>query len=249
VSENALSCHHLSKQFGGVVALDDFSVQLPPRGIVAIVGPNGSGKSTFFNVVTGFVGPDDGSCRLFGREIIGLAPHRIARLGMVRSFQHLRLVQQISVLEQVLLAFQRQPAEGVVKAMLGFGRAEERRNRDEALRLLQWAGLAQAAGAQTQTLSHGQQKILCLLVVLATGARVLLLDEPFAGLQPQAVAKTAEMLVEVSRTRLIVFVEHDLDAVRECAERVLLMSAGRLAMDGEAATVLHHPNLVHEYLR
>lgn len=152
-------CDGLCKSFDGIHALASVHLQFPPSGIVAIIGPNGAGKTTLLNILTGFLCPEAGHCFLGNREITALSPHRIAQLGVARTFQDLRLILQTSALENVLLARPCQKGERMLAALLRFGVAEEEaRNREEALRLLRFVGLAEKADDLAGELSYGQQK-------------------------------------------------------------------------------------------
>lgn len=180
-----LRCEGLTKAFDGIRALADVNLQFPSSGIVAIIGPNGAGKTTLLNVLTGFLRPDAGRCFFSERETTHFPPHRIAQLGIARTFQDLRLILQVPTLENVLLARPRQRGERLLVALLRFGgAAEETRDYDEAIRLLGFVGLEEKTTELAGELSYGQQKLLTLACCLATAARILLLDEPVAGVHP-----------------------------------------------------------------
>jgi ABC-type branched-subunit amino acid transport system ATPase component len=247
---NRLSCYALSKSFDGVNALFDLNLEFPLTGVTSIIGPNGAGKTTLLNVLTGFLKPDKGKCFLGNREITGLAPNRIARLGLARTFQDLRLIRQISVLDNVLLARPRQRGENLTSALfrLGVGK-EEGRNREEALRLLEFIGLQNKASDFAGELSYGQQKLLSLACCLATEARILFLDEPVAGVHPEMISKIVELLIELKmKGNQIVFIEHDISAVRLAADMVIVMDDGKIIAQGAPAEVLERPEIMEVYL-
>jgi ABC-type branched-subunit amino acid transport system ATPase component len=240
----------LAKSFDGVCALVEVSAQLPSGGIIAIVGPNGAGKTTLLNILTGFIRPDAGECSLDDHDITGLAPHRIARLGIARTFQDLRLMQQASVIENVMLARPKQRGESLLGALFRVGvGAEEGTNRLAATRLLRFVGLADKADDLAGELSYGEQKLLTLACCLATEARILLLDEPVAGVHPELAGKILGLLQQLrSDDRLIVFIDHDLAAVRRVADRVIVMDEGRIIADGPPAEVLERPDIMEAYV-
>ena len=243
-------CDGLCKSFDGIHALADVHLQFPPSGIVAIIGPNGAGKTTLLNVLTGFLQPETGRDFLGERELTGLPPYRIAQLGVVRTFQDLRLVLQASALENVLLARPRQKGERLLSALLRFGVAgEEARNCEEALELLRFVGLAEKVGDLAGELSYGQQKLLTLACCLATEARILLLDEPVAGVHPEMIVHILSLLRKLRDDgKLVVFIEHDISAVRQVADLVVVMDEGRVIAQGSPDEVLERPEIMEAYL-
>jgi ABC-type branched-subunit amino acid transport system ATPase component len=246
----SLRCEGLRKSFDGVRALADVTLEFPSSGIVAIIGPNGAGKTTLINVLTGFLRADSGRSFLGARELTGLAPHKIARFGIGRTFQDLRLINLVSVLENVMLARPNQKGERLLPALFRFGVAiEEKRNHEEAMRLLRFVGLADKANELAGELSYGQQKLLTLACCLATEARILLLDEPVAGVHPEMVEKILVLLSELrGQGKLVVFIEHDIAAVRQVADQVMVMDEGRIIAQGEPAEVLERPEIIEAYV-
>lgn len=245
-----LRCAELEKSFNGVRALSGISIDFASQGIVAIVGPNGAGKTTLLNTVTGFSRADSGHCWFGGFDITRLAPYRIAELGIARTFQDLRLVQQVSVLNNVMLARPHQSGESLFGALVRFGVGrQEAKNREEAIRLLQLVGLAQKAMDLGGEISYGEQKLLSLACCLATDARVVMLDEPVTGVHPQLAERILELLQQLrSQHRLIVFVEHDLAAVRQIADRVIVLEGGRIIADGAPAEILERADIMEAYV-
>ncbi|MCK4658568.1 MAG: ABC transporter ATP-binding protein [Phycisphaerae bacterium] len=245
-----LCCESLSKSFDGVQALEKVGVCFPTSGIAAVIGPNGAGKTTLINVLTGFLRPEAGRCLFGNREITRLAPHRIARLGIARTFQDLRLIQQVSVLDNVMLARPNQRGERLLPALLRFGVAEEEtRNREEAMRTLRFVGLEEKASDPAGELSYGQQKLLTLACCLATEARVLLLDEPVAGVHPEMVEQILGLLRRLrDEGKLIVFIEHDIAAVRQVADVVIVMDNGQVIAQGPPSEVLERPEIMEAYV-
>lgn len=243
-------CDMLCKSFDGVHALVDVRLEFPSSGIVAIIGPNGAGKTTLLNVLTGFLRPEAGRFFLGERELTGLPPHRIAQLGVARTFQDLRLVLQTSALENVLLARPRQKGERLLAALFRFGVAdEEARNCEEALRLLRFVGLEEKASESAGELSYGQQKLLTLACCLATEARILLLDEPVAGVHPEMISHILGLLRKLRGDgKLVVFIEHDISAVRQVADLVVVMDEGKVIAKGSPHEVLERPEIMEAYL-
>lgn len=219
-------------------------------GITAIIGPNGAGKTTLLNILTGFLRPNAGQCFLGEREITHAPPHRIARLGISRTFQDLRLVTQVSVLENVLTACPNQRGEQLLSALLRYRVvAEESRNRDAAFRWLRFVELEEQVNDLAGELSYGQQKLLTLAICLATDARILLLDEPVAGVAPQMVEKILGLLRRLrDQGKQIVFIEHDLESVRQVADRVVVMDDGKVIAQGPTREVLDRPEIMEAYL-
>jgi branched-chain amino acid transport system ATP-binding protein len=245
-----LRCENLAKSFDGILALDDLTLTLPSRGIVSLIGPNGAGKTTLLNIFTGFLRPDAGRVLLEEVELTGRPPHWIVRSGVARTFQDLRLVRLISVLDNVMLARQAQKGERLWRALTRLGvRFEEQSNRCRAMDLLEFVGLAAEAGRPAGSLSHGQQKLLTLACCLATDARILMLDEPVAGVDPNRAGGILSLLQELRDDgRLIVFIEHDIQAVREVAERVIVMDHGRIIADGSPGDVLECSEILEAYI-
>ena len=219
-------------------------------GIAAIIGPNGAGKTTLLNVLTGFLRADVGRCYWGDRDISRFAPHKIARLGIARTFQDLRLIQQVPVLENVMLARPHQRGEKLLPALLRFGvSAEERANREEAMRLLDFVELAADEAKPAGELSYGQQKLLTIACCLATEARILLLDEPVAGVHPKMVTQILELLGQLrDEGKLVVFSEHDIAAVRQTADVVIVMDEAKVMAQGSPSEVLELPEILEAYV-
>jgi ABC-type branched-subunit amino acid transport system ATPase component len=245
-----LRCDNLSKSFDGTRALAGVSLEFPTSGIVAIIGPNGAGKTTLVNVLTGFVHADSGRSFLGEQELTRLPPHRIAQLGIARTFQDLRLISQVSVLENVLLARPNQKGEWLLAALFCNGvAAEEAGNREEALRWLKFVGLDGATNELAGQLSYGQQKLLSLACCLATDAGILLLDEPVAGVHPDMVSKILSLLGQLRESgKRIIFIEHDITAVRQVADSVIVMDEGKIIAEGKPNEVLEKPEIIEAYV-
>ena len=245
-----LRCDNLVKAFDGTQALAGVTMAFPDSGIVAIIGPNGAGKTTLINVITGFLRAETGEVLLGEHQINHLAPHKVARLGLARTFQDLRLITLVSVLENVMLVRPNQRGERLLSALFRFGVAkEEARNRDAAMGLLRFVGLEGKADELAGELSYGQQKLLALACCLATEARILFLDEPVAGVHPEMVGKILGLLRELrGQGKLVVFIEHDIAAVRQVADLVIVMDHGKIIAQGKPSEVLERPEIIEAYV-
>lgn len=245
-----LRCETLSKSFDGTRALADVSLDFPAAGVIAIIGPNGAGKTTLLNVMTGFLRPERGRVFLGEHELTRLPAHRVARFGIARTFQDLRLISQVSVMENVMLARPNQRGERLLPALFRFGVAEEEtRNREEAMRWLKFVGLDAAKNELAGELSYGQQKLLTLACCLATDARILLLDEPVAGVHPDMAERILGLLRQLREMgKLVVFIEHDIASVRQVADSVVVMDEGKVIAQGKPSEVLDKPEILEAYL-
>jgi neutral amino acid transport system ATP-binding protein len=245
-----LSVAGLSKSFGGVQALDKITIAFPSTGVVALIGPNGAGKTTLFNILSGFIAPDAGECHIEGRRTTGMPPHLIARLGLARTFQQVRLVRQLSVLENLCLARPRQTGERFLAALMGArGGSTESGNRDFARPLLERLHLLEQEDMPAGSLSYGQQKLLSLGCCLAMEATILLLDEPLTGVHPALALAILELIAEVGRSgNLVVFIEHDLEAVSKVADEAIIIHRGTVLARGVLADVLKLPEVLEAYV-
>lgn len=246
----SIRCVDITKSFGGVLSLSNVSLDLHCGEVTAIIGPNGAGKTTLFNIVTGFLKPDSGRCFLGKTEITCMRPEQIANLGVVRTFQELRLIRAVSVQENLMLACPRQSGERV-RGLLAWRHvlAEERENARESFRVLELLDLTGKMKETAGNLSYGEQKLLSLGCCLMSQAKFLLLDEPLAGVHPDLGERIVRMLrLLVNEQRGIVFIEHDIQAVRISADRLIALSAGKVIGVGEPAEVLSRAEIVEAYL-
>lgn len=244
-----LRCESLSKSFGGVDALVDFSLELPDSGIVALVGPNGAGKTTLLNILTGFLQPDKGRCFLGTAEITRRRPHSIAAMGLARTFQEIRLVFQISSIENVLLPMRHQRGETLLTALARLRANDQEQHRRAAISILEDVGLQEVANELAAELSYGQQKLLSLATCLAMDGRVLLLDEPVAGVHPGIASQILQVLEGLKhKQKLVVFIEHDIDAVRRISDSVVVMDQGVIIAFGAPSEVFACPAVREAYL-
>jgi len=245
-----LEVRDLGKRFGGIVAAEDLTFTLRKGAIVALVGPNGAGKTTVFNLLTGFIPPDRGSVMLNGLELVGMSPDTIARHGMVRSFQDVRLFQRLSCLQNVAMGVQGQPGEKVHRLLVtpGSTDAKERETLAKATEWLAFVGMQDFAHVPAAALSYGQSKLVSLARVLATEAEVVLLDEPASGIDVNWV-DTMLGLVESLRGqgRTVCIVEHNLHVVGRLADHVYFMELGRISAEGTIDELTGSERLAEAY--
>ncbi len=246
-----LLIENLEKRFDGLKALSAFSCTVRKGEIVGLIGPNGAGKSTLFNVITGFLSADSGRIEFNGSALLGLPPYCIPRLGIARTFQNLRLIRQITVLENVLLSFKNQPGERLHNVFFRpcHCARREREITDQAQALLQQIDLASAAQTLADTLSYGQQKLLSLACCLASGADLLLLDEPITGISPEMIDRILSLFILLqAQGKTIILVEHNIDAIKNICGRFIFMESGVIVCDGAPDEVRGNSRVIDAYL-
>jgi branched-chain amino acid transport system permease protein len=237
------------KQFGGLVAVNDVSFEVNAGELVALIGPNGAGKSTTFNLITGVLPLTAGAVRWRGQDIAGQPSRAIARLGVSRTFQHVKMIPEMTVLENVALGGYGRTQAGVLRAMLRLDRAEERRLFAEAEAQLARIGMAGSLHELAGNLPLGPQRLMEIARALATDPALLLLDEPAAGLRHHEKQALAEVLKQLrSEGMSLLLVEHDMDFVMGLADRVVVMEFGTLLMEGAPAEVQASPEVRAAYL-
>jgi neutral amino acid transport system ATP-binding protein len=236
------------RAFDGVRALDGATLEVEPGSITGLIGPNGAGKSTLFNCVSGFLRPQSGRVLLDGRRIDRRSAYRIARAGLVRTFQTPRVLARMTVLENVLLGAPRHPGERLGGALAG--RAREREARARAGELLELVRLGGHASGLAGTLSGGQRKLLDLVRALMAEPRILLLDEPMAGVSPTLRVELFAHIVGLrERERITLLIaEHDLDFVMRACDRVIVMNDGRVIAQGTPEEIRRNEKVVDAYL-
>ncbi|HYE80041.1 MAG TPA: ABC transporter ATP-binding protein [bacterium] len=251
-AEPILVTGNLGIRFGGLQALRDFSIQLPPRSLCALIGPNGAGKTTVFNLLTGVYQPTEGSITFRGRPLAGLPPYRRTSLGICRTFQNIRLFRDLTVLDNVKIAHTPlmgyTAPEGVLR--LPRFRRREREIEAESLRLLGLFELQEKAFRPAGSLPYGEQRRLEIARALATEPKLLLLDEPAAGMNPQ---ESEELLALIRRVRdefgcTILLIEHDMKVVAGLSEHVWVLDHGELICEGPYAKICKDPRVVAAYL-
>lgn len=245
------AARNLHKSFGGVRAVRDVSFAIPERAVFAIIGPNGAGKSTMLNLISGVYQPDQGALSFGGNDLAGLPAHRRVRLGIARTFQKIRLFRQLSVLENVVAGFHIHhaiPAWQYLWHGAAFAR-DQARCRDEALALLSFVGLAERHDTLAGALSYGEQRMLELARALATRPKLLLIDEPAAGLNAAEVERLLARIVSARESGVtVVLVEHNMELVMNVADRILVMDYGQRLFEGAPADVQKNDAVVKAYL-
>jgi branched-chain amino acid transport system ATP-binding protein len=247
-----LEIRNLTHRFGGLVAVNDFSLAVAPGELVGVIGPNGAGKTTVFNLVTGVYRATGGSIRFSGEELVGRAPHAIARLGVARTFQNIRLFRELSVLDNVRAALDGAARYGVAAALARSGRfrREEERIIAEARELLGLLKLEHLAGETAKSLPYGLQRRLEIARALALRPRLLLLDEPAAGMNPNEIGQLMEFIAWVRRRfeLTILLIEHQMRLVMGICERLAVLDFGATIAAGTPAQVRADPKVLEAYL-
>jgi ABC-type branched-subunit amino acid transport system ATPase component len=245
------SSEGLHKRFGGVRAVRDISLNIPHGSVFAIIGPNGAGKSTLLNLMSGLYQPDAGRMVFDGVDLVGVPAHKRVRLGLARTFQKIRLFKQLSVLGNVIAAFHVHhdiPAWQYVVHGAAFAR-DHARCRAEAMNLLRFVGLEARASVLAASLAYGEQRMLELARALATSPRLLMLDEPAAGLNAAEVERLLERIRLLrERGMTLIVVEHNMDLVMKVADRVLVMDYGQYLFEGSPTEVQANPTVIAAYL-
>ncbi len=238
-----LRTRHVSKKFGRFLALNDVTIDFRKGNLTSIIGPNGAGKSTFFNVLTGGLKPTSGEVYFEGRNITGLPQHEFARMGIAKSFQITTIFPSFTVLENVRIALQ----SGVSRYDF-FSRKETLYLEDRAMGLLDTVGLRAHAMRLASEMAHGQQRALELAIALALTPKLLLLDEPTAGMSPEETRTMMDLIVELAQQRTVVLVEHKMKMVMSISDRIVVLHHGELLAEGSADDIRHNDEVKRVYL-
>jgi branched-chain amino acid transport system ATP-binding protein len=246
-----LRAKNISKRFGGLQALSQVSLELNPGSITGLIGPNGAGKTTFFNVLTGLYCPDEGSLEFRGEPLPQGVPHEVARRGLARTFQNIRLFSNMSVLENVMVGRHVRSHSGVLGALFRSGtqRREEAEIAERARHYLKFVGLEHAAHRVAGTLSYGDQRRLEIARALATEPQLLALDEPAAGMNATERAALGQLIRQIGEAGIaILLIEHDVRWVMQLCEQVLVLDYGQCIARGSPQVVVKDPRVIEAYL-
>lgn len=242
--DTMIETQQVSKRFGGFTALKHVSVRIARGKLTSIIGPNGAGKSTCFNVLSGAFAPTQGKVIYDGRDITGLKPHEFARIGIAKSFQITNLFHQLSALENVRIALQAH----VSRYNLWQRRCDLAHLEAQAMGLLQTVGLQERAGRQARELAHGQQRCLEIAVALAAKPRLLLMDEPTAGMSPEETRDMMELIRRLVEERTVVLVEHKMKLVMGISDRIVVLHQGELLAEGSPDEIRGDEQVKRVYL-
>ena len=251
MSDRLLEIRNLTMKFGGVVALNDVDLHVNNNEIAALIGPNGAGKTTVFNVVTGYDRATHGELLLNGESISGLKPHKVAQKGLARTFQNVRLFGDMTAHENVMTGADSKNKVGVVGSMFGTSRSrtEERRSNDKASDLLKFMGIGQRAGQLARNLPYGDQRRLEIARALALEPKVLLLDEPAAGFNPQEKVELGELIKKIRDAGFaVLLIEHDMSLVMKISDRVSVLDFGQKIAEGTPSEIQNNQRVIDAYL-
>ena len=251
MSEFLLNISGVNKRFGGLQALTDVGIQIRPGQIVGLIGPNGAGKTTFFNVITGLYQPDSGKFELAGKPYSPSAPHAVAKAGIARTFQNIRLFGEMSALENVMVGRHVRSKQGVFGAIFRHkaARDEEASIRARAQELLDFVGIGQFANRTAKYLSYGDQRRLEIARALATDPQLLALDEPAAGMNATEKLALRELLVKIKADgKTVLLIEHDVKLMMGLCDRITVLEYGKRIAEGIPSEIQKDPAVIAAYL-
>ncbi len=246
-----LEVMNLEKNFGGIKAVDGCSLKVEQGSITGLIGPNGAGKTTLFNLITGFYAPDGGEIWFSGERIGGLSPHKIARRALTRTFQIPRELKEMTVLENLMVVPENQVGERIWNSFFrpGVVRRQERELRDEALEVLEFVELIDLANEYAKNLSSGQKKLLELARTLMAEPKMILLDEPGAGVNPTLMKKLTRNIENLrQRGKTFFLIEHDMDLIMNLCDTVIVMNKGRQLAEGTPDEIKKNESVLEAYL-
>jgi len=249
---NILEVKHITKKFGGLMAVNDVSINIAEGSISAIIGPNGAGKTTFFNLLTGIYKPDTGSIDFGGRSLIGLRPDQVNGAGMARTFQSIRLFPGMTVIENIMVGMHSRLQVSLFQTItrLGGFNSQEKRVREKAGELLNFVGLSDKGDEVSRNLPYGDQRRVEIARALASDPKLVLLDEPTAGMNPNESVEAMTLFRRVRDERgvTVVLIEHDMRVVMGISERISVLDYGQKIAEGDPAEIRANPRVVEAYL-
>jgi branched-chain amino acid transport system ATP-binding protein len=250
-NEIVLKIEKLDKSFGGLHAVDEVSFDVPKGSIKAVIGPNGAGKTTLFNMIAGTLSPDHGQVAFENTILTGMKPYQVATLGVLRTFQNLKLCNHMSVLDNVLLGRHTAGSAGFFSGMLATkrGQKEEREAREKVLEILEWLEITGIMNQEVGNLSFGKQRSVELARLLAADPAVLLLDEPAAGLNMHETDELAERIVTIrDKGRTVLLVEHDMSLVMDISDEIVVLNFGQKIAEGSPSSIQNNQEVIQIYL-
>ena len=244
-----LEVRDLTMKFGGLMAVDSLSFKVKHGEIHGLIGPNGAGKTTTFNMISGFYTPTSGQVLLRGEDISGLKMHEVARRGVVRTFQHSTLFAELSVMENALVGTHMPFRPNIFAAIIGWDKEDRRGAEARAREALEFFGLDDLRGERAGDLSHGHQRALGMAVAYASHPDLMLLDEPFTGMNPEETRAMMELMKKLCHEGItILIVEHDMQAIMGLCDTITCMSFGKFLAEGGPDHIRNHPQVIEAYL-
>lgn len=247
-----LEVKNLTKKFGGLVANQDVTMNVKKGSITAVIGPNGAGKTTFFNMITGVYQPSSGHIKLEGKSLVGLKPDEVSKRGIARTFQNIRLFSEMSVIENVLVGMHTQLKAGVFSIFFNLPntKKEELEAEKEAYRLLEYFNLASYLNEKACNLSYGAQRKLEIARALATKPKLILLDEPAAGMNPKETKELTDIIQKMGKEFdvSILLIEHDMKLVMQISEHIIVLDHGEKIAEGNPEEIRTNPKVIEAYL-
>lgn len=246
-----LSLKNVTRRFGGLVAVNDLSFEVPQGKVTGLIGPNGSGKSTTINLISGVLPVSSGSIEFMGKSITGKAPHTVAKLGIARTYQQIRVFENMTALENVQVARNHEYASGLFDVLVSSGRLgrEDKRERDRSMELLELVGLADKANEMPRNLPYGYRRCLEIARALALDPKLLLLDEPAAGMNRDEFMAVTELILKLRGKGIsVLLVEHTMEFVETVVDHVVVINFGQMLAEGTFHEIEQDPKVIEAYL-